>query len=48
MSKSRKLADYRISYVVLVSKFIEHFGVDPERELTEVVKAHHEITTATL
>jgi len=34
--------------VVLVSKFIEHFGVDLKGELTEVVKPHNKITYATL
>jgi len=48
MSKTRKVADYRIPYVVLVSKFLEHFEVDLEDELTEMVKPHIEITCATL
>ena len=34
--------------MVLVSKFIEHFDVDLEGELTEVVKPHKEITCATI
>jgi len=36
--------DYRVPYVVLVSKVIEHFSIDLEGELTEIVKAHNEIT----
>ena len=48
ISKTKKLDDYKIPYVVMVSKFIEHFGVDLEGEITEVVKPHKEITTATL
>jgi len=48
LSKTRKLIDYRIQYVVLISKFIEHFEVDLDGELVEVVKAKNEITTTTL
>jgi len=48
MMKTGKLVDYRIPYVILVSKLIEHFEVDLEDELVEVVKPHNEITTATL
>jgi len=47
MSKTRKLADYRIPYVVLVSKFMEHFKVDLKDVLIEMVKPHNEITCAT-
>lgn len=32
----------------MVSKFIEHFGVDLEGELIKVVRPHNEITCATL
>jgi len=48
MSKTKKLADSRNPYVVLVSKFLKQFEVDLEDELTEVVKPHIEITYATL
>jgi len=37
-----------ISYVVLVSKFIEHFDVDFEGELIEIVKSHNKINCATM
>jgi len=48
MNKSKRLTDYRLPYVVLVSKMIEHFGVDLEEKLIETVKAHNEITCAVL
>jgi len=38
MIKTRKLANYHIPYVVLLSKIIEHFEVDLEDELVEIVK----------
>jgi len=34
--------------VVLISNFIEYFEVDVEGEVVEAVKAHNEITVATL
>ena len=48
MVKTRNLVDYCIPYVVLVSKFIEYFGVDLKDELVEIVKPHKEVTVATL
>jgi len=48
MMKSKRLVDYRISYVVLVSKFIEYFRVPLDGEPSEPVKQHHEVITATL
>jgi len=48
MNKAERLTDYRIPYVVLVTKFNEYFDVDLNDELTEVVKGHNEITCATL
>jgi len=47
MIKIRKLVNYRIPYVVLVSKFIEYFEVDLEGELVEVVKPYNEVSVAT-
>ena len=35
MLKANKLTDFRMPYVVLVSKFIEYFGIDVEDELKE-------------
>jgi len=46
--KTKKRPEYRISYVVLISKLIEYFKVDVENEVVEVVKAQHEISAATL
>jgi len=33
--KAQRLTDFNLPYVVLISKFIEHFGVDVEGELEE-------------
>jgi len=33
--KAKRLTDFKLPYVVLISKFIEHFGMDVERELEE-------------
>ena len=33
--KAKRLTDFRLPYVALVSKFIEYFGVDVEDELEE-------------
>ena len=35
MLKAKRLTDFRLSYVILVSKFIEYVGVDIEDELKE-------------
>ena len=35
MLKAKRLTDFRLPYVVLVSKFIEYFGIDVENELEE-------------
>jgi len=35
MLKAKRLMDFRLPYVVLVSKFIEYFGIDVEDELEE-------------
>jgi len=35
MMKAKRLTDFKLPYVVLISKFIEHFGVDVEGELEE-------------
>jgi len=36
--KAKRLMDYRIPYVVLISKFIQYFKVPDEGELIEPVK----------
>ena len=35
MMKEKRLTDFKLPYVVLISKFIKHFGVDVEGELEE-------------
>jgi len=35
MLKANRLTDFRLPYVVLVSKFIEYFGIDVDDELEE-------------
>ena len=35
MMKAKRPTDFKLPYVVFISKFIEHFGVDVERELEE-------------
>jgi len=35
MLKAKRLTDFRLPYVVLVSKFIEYFGIDVEDEIEE-------------
>ena len=37
MLKAKSLTDFRLPYVVLVSKFIEYFGIDVEDELEESI-----------
>jgi len=46
--KIRRKVEYRIPYVVLISHFIEYFGIDTEGELLELVKTQNEISAATL
>jgi len=45
MMKSKRLTDFKIPYVVLISKFIEHFGVDVEGELEESTSILHHVST---
>jgi len=40
--------EFRIPYAILISSFIEYYDIDVENELIEEVKAHNEITVATL
>ena len=35
MLKAKRLTDFRLPYVVLVSKFIEYFGIKVKNELEE-------------
>jgi len=38
MLKAKRLMDFRLPYVVFVSKFIEYFGIDVEDELEESIR----------
>jgi len=44
----RKKSEFKIPYAILISSFIEYYDIDVENELNEEVKAHSEITVATL
>ena len=46
--KIRKTVEYKIPYAILISQFIEYFEIDTDGEVVEMVKAHNEVTTATL
>jgi len=48
MLKSNRLANYRFPYAILVSKLIDHFGVDTTNERNETIKAVSEIDNSTL
>ena len=44
----RKKPEFKVPYAMLISNFIEYYDIDVENELSEEVKAHCEITVATL
>ena len=48
MLKSKRLADYRFPYAILVSKLIDFFGVDAKNERNNPIKAVSEIDNSTL
>jgi len=48
MQKSVRLSDDRLPHVILVSKFLQYFEVDMDKELTEVVNRSHEINNSSL
>ena len=48
MLKSKRLADYRFPYAILVSKLMDFFGVDASNERNEPIKAVSEIDNSTL
>jgi len=48
MLKSKRLADYKFPYAILVSKLIDHFGVDTTNERNKTIKAVSEIENSTL
>ena len=45
MMKAKRLTDFKLAYVVLISKFIEHFGVDVEGELEESTRLLNHVST---
>ena len=45
LEKAKRLMDYRIPYVVLISKFIQYFKVRDKGELIESVKQAFEMNT---
>jgi len=45
MMKAKRLMDFKLPYVVLISKFIEHFGVDVEGELEESTGLLNHVST---
>jgi len=48
LEKARRVMDYRIPYVILISRFIQYFQVPLEGELAEPVKQGLEISTSNL
>jgi len=48
MEKAKRLPDYRLPYVVLISKFLQNFLIPLEGELEEPVKQTCEISKSTL
>ena len=45
MMKAKRLMDFKLRYVVLISKFIEHFGMDVEGELEESTCLFNHVST---
>ena len=48
MLKSKRSTDYRFPYAILVSKLIDHFGINTSNEQNETIKAVSEIDNSTL
>jgi len=48
MKKYKRLSDYHYPYAILISKFLHYFEINIEEELTEVVKASHEVNNGSL
>jgi len=48
MLKFKRLTDYRLPYAILVSKLINHFGIDTSNERNETIKVVSEIDNSTL
>jgi len=45
MLKAKRLTNFKLPYVVLISKFIKHFGVDVEGELEEFTGLLNHVST---
>ena len=45
MLKAKSLTDFKLPYVVLISKFIEPFGVDVEKELHKSIGLLNHVST---
>jgi len=45
MMKAKRLTDFKLPYVVPISKFIEHFSVDVEGELEESTSLLNHVST---
>ena len=45
MMKAKRLTDFKLPYVVLISKIIEHFGVDVEGKLEESSSLLNHVST---
>jgi len=48
MEKAKRLPDYKLPYVVLISKFLQNFLIPLEGELEETVKQTCEISKSNL
>jgi len=44
--KAKRLMDFRLPYVVLISKFIEYFGVDVEDVLEDSTRIQYQVLTS--
>jgi len=45
MMKAKRLTNFKLPYVMLIYNFIEHFGVDVERELKESTSLLNHVST---
>ena len=43
--KEKRITNFKLPYVVLISKFIKHFGVDLEGELEESTSLWNHVST---
>jgi len=48
MMKVKRLTDFKLPYVVLISKFIKHFGIDVEGELEESTGLLNHVSTVNM